>query len=64
MARARGDLSVEFLVKVVLALVAVWLSLAVLESLLDLAFGVFALLRPLVVLVVVVLIALVALDRR
>jgi hypothetical protein len=63
MARDRGDLDVDFLLKVVLVLVVIWLALEVVETLLDLAFGLLGLLRPFVGLLVVVLIVLFLLDR-
>jgi hypothetical protein len=63
MNRSRGDLTVDTLLKVVLVLVVVWLALAVVETLLDIAFGFFHLFRPVIGLVVVALIVLFLLDR-
>ncbi|MFB6159937.1 MAG: hypothetical protein ABEJ61_02035 [Haloferacaceae archaeon] len=63
MARTRGDVSVDDLLKVVLVLVVVWLALEVLDAILDIAFGLLGFLRPFIGLVVVALIVLFLLDR-
>lgn len=57
---ARGDVEVETLMKVVLALVLVWLALEILDVFVDVLLGVFT---PLVGLLVVALIVLWLLDR-
>ena len=60
----RAAVEVEDLLKLVLVLVAVWLSLEVLDTIFDLLFGGFlAVLRPLVGLLVVALVVLWLLDR-
>jgi hypothetical protein len=59
----RGDIEAETLLKVVLALVVVWLVLEVVSELLDIVLGVFAFFRPLLGLLVVALIVLWLLDR-
>lgn len=56
----RGDIEVETLLKVVLALVLVWLALEVLDLFVDVLLW---LLKPLVALVIVGLIVLWLLDR-
>jgi hypothetical protein len=63
MDRARGDVTVDSLLKVVLVLVVVWLVLEVLDTILDIAFGLLGFLRPILGLVVVALIVLFLLDR-
>jgi hypothetical protein len=53
----------DSLLKVVLVLVVLWLGLEVVETALDLAFGLLSLFRPLIGLVVVALVALYLLGR-
>jgi hypothetical protein len=59
----RGSVDADTLLRVVLVLVVVWLGLEVLEAVLDVAFGLFGFLRPVVGLVVVLLVVLYLLDR-
>lgn len=59
----RGALDVETLLKVVLVLVVIWLVLAILGEIVDIAFGVFGFLQPLLGLVILLLIVLWLLDR-
>ena len=59
----RADVDVETLLKVVLVLVVVWLALEVVEGVLDLAFGLFGFLRPILGLLILALIVLWLLDR-
>jgi hypothetical protein len=63
MDRGRADVDVDGLLKLVLVLVVLWLGLELLESVLDVAFGLFAFLRPALGLLVLVLILLYLLDR-
>ncbi|MFB6106528.1 MAG: hypothetical protein ABEJ70_06115 [Halobacteriaceae archaeon] len=60
---ARAALTVEDLLKVVLALVAVWLVLEILDTVLGMALAVLGWLRPLLGLLVVALIVLWLVDR-
>lgn len=60
---ARAALDVEDLLKVVLVLVAVWLVLEILDTVLGIALAVLGWLRPLLGLVVVALIVLWLVDR-
>jgi hypothetical protein len=53
----------DTLLKVVLVLVVLWIGLEVVETVLDLAFGLLSLFRPLIGLVVVVLVVLYLLGR-
>lgn len=59
----RADVEVETLLKVVLVLVAVWIALEIVEGVLEIAFGLFAFLRPLIGVVILALIVLWLLDR-
>lgn len=59
----RGDVDADTLLKVVLVLVVIWLALEVVDTVLDIAFGLLGPLRPLVGLVVLALVALYLLDR-
>jgi hypothetical protein len=59
----RGDIDADMLLKVVLVLVVLWLGLEVLDTVLDIAFGLLGPLRPLVGLIVLALIVLYLLDR-
>jgi hypothetical protein len=60
----RAAVDVEDLLKVVLALVVVWLALEILDTIFDILFdGLLAIFRPLLGLVVVALIVLWLLDR-
>jgi len=59
----RAAVDTDTLLKVVLVLVVVWLALEVLDVVVDLAFGIFGFLRPLLGVVVLALIVLYLLDR-
>jgi hypothetical protein len=59
----RGAVDADTLLRVVLVLVVIWLGLELLETVLDVAFGLFGLLRPVLGLVVLALVVLYLLDR-
>lgn len=59
----RGALDADTLLKIVLVLVVLWLGLEIVDTVLDIAFGLLGPLRPLVGLVVLALIVLYLLDR-
>ncbi|MFB6302818.1 MAG: hypothetical protein ABEH78_08165 [Haloferacaceae archaeon] len=59
----RAGIDAEDLLKLVLVLVVVWLALEVIDSLLDIAFGILGIFRPFLGLIVLVLIVLFLLDR-
>lgn len=59
----RAALEVETLLKIVLVLVVIWLVLEILGRLLNIAFGLFSFIGPLVGLVILLAIVLWLLDR-
>jgi hypothetical protein len=63
MSTDRAAIDVDDLLKIVLVLVVVWLALEVVETVLDLTFGLLGALRPFVGLIVLILIVLWLLDR-
>lgn len=58
-----ASIDAEDLLKLVLVLVVAWLALEVLDTVLDIAFGVLGLFRPFLGLIVLALIVLFLLDR-
>jgi hypothetical protein len=59
----RADIEVETLLKIILALVVVWIALEVLDTLLGVLGRVFWFLRPIIGLILLALIVLWLLDR-
>ena len=59
----RGAIDVDTLLRIVLVLVVVWVTLELLDVVVDLALGVLGLFRPLIGVIVLVLIVLYLLDR-
>lgn len=59
----RAAVDVDTLLKVVLVLVLVWLALEILGEVIDIAFGIFGFLRPIIGLIILALIVLWLLDR-
>lgn len=59
----RADVEVETLLKVILALVVVWLALEIVGEIVDIALGLFGFLRPILGLLILALIVLWLLDR-
>jgi hypothetical protein len=59
----RADVDVETLLKVILVLVVVWIALEIVGEVIDIAFGIFGFLRPILGLLILALIVLWLLDR-
>lgn len=59
----RAAVDVDTLLKVVLVLVVVWLALEIVGEVIDIAFGIFGFLQPIIGLIILVLIVLWLLDR-
>ncbi|HKJ58154.1 MAG TPA: hypothetical protein VKA37_02920 [Halobacteriales archaeon] len=59
----RAAVEVETLLKVVLVLVVIWLVLEIVGEVLNMAFGLFGFLRPILGLLILALIVLWLLDR-
>jgi hypothetical protein len=59
----RAAVDVDTLLKVVLVLVVIWLALEIVGEVIDIAFGIFGFLQPVIGLIILVLIVLWLLDR-
>ncbi|MFB6197828.1 MAG: hypothetical protein ABEI52_06105 [Halobacteriaceae archaeon] len=62
-ANSRASLQVEDLLKVVLLLIAVWLVLEIVATILKITLGVFELLQPFIGIILLILIILWLFDR-